>query len=371
MAGKSNHRGFGHLRRLPSKRWQASYAGPDLQRHSAPSTFDAKRDAEAWLSSEQRLISADAWTPPKLRGHEAEAPATFAAYARAWLADRDLKPSTRSHYGKVLDRRILPRFGDVEVGKIRPDMIRTWHAALNPAEPVARAHAYGVLRAILSTAVHDELLPANPCHIRGAGAAKTTHEPRPATLDELAAISDALPPRYRLMPLLAAWCALRFGEITELRRSDVDASRGVLRIRRGVTRVDGRIVIGTPKSDAGSRDVAIPPHLLPLIAAHRAAHAEAGRDGLMFPAASGSGNMAPSTWAKVYYPARAKAGRPDLRFHDLRHTGAVLAASTGATLAELMARLGHSTAGAAMRYQHAAQDRDQAIAAALSELARQ
>ena len=45
----------------------------------------------------------------------------------------------------------------------------------------------------------------------------------------------------------------------------------------------------------------------------------------------------------MYYPARAKAGRPDLRFHDLRHTGAVLAAATGATLAELMARLGHST----------------------------
>ena len=64
-----------------------------------------------------------------------------------------------------------------------------------------------------------------------------------------------------------------------------------------------------------------------------------------------------------------KAGRPDLRFHDLRHTGAVLAAQTGATLAELMGRLGHSTPGAAMRYQHAAADRDKAIAEALSRLA--
>jgi integrase len=71
----------------------------------------------------------------------------------------------------------------------------------------------------------------------------------------------------------------------------------------------------------------------------------------------------------VYYPARKAAGRPDLRFHDLRHTGAVLAAATGATLAELMARLGHSTAGAALRYQHAAADRDKVIAAALSDLA--
>jgi integrase len=78
--------------------------------------------------------------------------------------------------------------------------------------------------------------------------------------------------------------------------------------------------------------------------------------------------MAPSALYKVYYPARAAAGRPDLRFHDLRHTGAVLAASTGATLAELMGRLGHSTAGAAMRYQHASADRDKIIAERLSEL---
>jgi integrase len=57
----------------------------------------------------------------------------------------------------------------------------------------------------------------------------------------------------------------------------------------------------------------------------------------------------PSTLYRVFYPAREAAGRPDLRFHDPRHTGATLAAATRATLAELMARLGHSTPGAAMR----------------------
>ncbi len=67
-------------------------------------------------------------------------------------------------------------------------------------------------------------------------------------------------------------------------------------------------------------------------------------------------------------PRRA-AGRPDLRFHDLRHTGATMAAASGATLADLMHRLGHSTPQAAMIYQHATADRDAAIAAALSEFA--
>jgi integrase len=110
------------------------------------------------------------------------------------------------------------------------------------------------------------------------------------------------------------------------------------------------------------------PHLLPLVKEHLREHAAMGRDGLLFPAQHGE-QLAPSTLYKVYYPARPKAGRPDLRFHDLRRTGAVLAASTGATLAELMARLGHSTPGAALRYQHAAQERDRVIAKALSVLA--
>jgi integrase len=87
-----------------------------------------------------------------------------------------------------------------------------------------------------------------------------------------------------------------------------------------------------------------------------------------FPAKSGR-HLQPSTFYRHYYKARTAAGRDKLRFHDLRHTGATMAAQTGATLAELMNRLGHSTPGAAMKYQHAAEGRDKIIAAALSKLA--
>ena len=140
-------------------------------------------------------------------------------------------------------------------------------------------------------------------------------------------------------------------------------------ITRAVVRVGGKFVVGSPKSDAGVRDVAIPPHLIPVVKAHLKNHVASGRDALLFPAAADSdAHMAPSTLYKVFYPARKAARREDLRWHDLRHTGAVLAAQTGATLAELMGRLGHSTPGAAMRYQHAAADRDAEIARRLSAL---
>jgi integrase len=147
----------------------------------------------------------------------------------------------------------------------------------------------------------------------------------------------------------------------------VNTKTGVIHVRRGVVRAEKRTIVKKPKSDAGVRDVAIPPHLLPMVRQHLLEHAEPGKDGLLFPA-KGGGHLAPSSLYRVFYRARDAAGRPDLRWHDLRHTGAVLAAQTGATLAELMGRLGHSTPAAALRYQHAAAERDAEIARRLSTL---
>ena len=369
MAGKDGRRGFGHVRKLPSKRWQASYIGPDLQRHKAITTFTTKDAAALWLASEHKLIEADTWTPPAHRRVAAAAArVTLATYAEDWLTLRTLRPRTRAHYRVLLGSRILPALGGLEVRSLTPAIIRAWYADLDSGTPTMRAHAYGLLRSILTTAVQDDLLAANPCHLRGAGTTKRVKQIRPATLDELARLVEEMPAKYRLAVLLAAWCALRFGELTELRRKDVDMKNKLLHVRRAVAWVDSKPVVGKPKSDAGVRDVAIPPHLLPVIKAHLRYHAQWGPDGLLFPSPQGI-QLTTSTLYASFWPARERAGRPDLRWHDLRHTGAVLAAQSGATLADLMGRLGHSSPGAALRYQHAAADRDAAIAAALSNLA--
>lgn len=355
-------RSFGQVDKLPSGRFRARYTGPDGQRHKAPHTFDTKGDAETWLTLRRSEIIREEWTPASTTR------TTLGEYAGTWLADRPLKPRTRAHYRQLLDKHILPTFAGVPLKAITPQLVRSWHAGLLIDRPTLRAHSYALLRTILQTALHDGEISANPCHIRGAGNAKRASRTKPATLDELATVVEHMPERYRLMVLLAAWCGLRFGEVTELRRKDVDLSGGVIKVRRAVTRVNGEFVVGAPKSDAGIRDVAIPPHLLPVIRDHLAANMT-GREGLLFPSASDSTKHLMSTAMQNHFvKAREAAGRPDLRFHDLRHTGAVLAAQTGATLAELMGRLGHSTPAAAMRYQHAAAGRDAQIAAALSAM---
>jgi integrase len=176
--------------------------------------------------------------------------------------------------------------------------------------PTLRAHCYGLLHSVPAIAVHDELISANPCHIRGAGNSERVHKVTTSSLGELAGLVDAMPERCRPMTLLAAWCGLRFGELTELRRKDLDLGNGVIHVRRAVTRVAGKFVISTPKSDAGVRDVAIPPQLLPMLRQHLSKTITGGREGLLFPAAHDSTHhLAPASLDGVFYPARGASGR--------------------------------------------------------------
>lgn len=365
---RSTRRSFGKIRTLRSGKFQASYIGKDGQRHYAPVTFDVRSDAGAWLDMRHAELLEYRWkpTPPPERPS-----ISFGDYATEWLVGRELKPRTRSEYAKTL-KPLMAYFGDAQLTDITSSDVKSWYATLDPDKKTARAHAYSLLRTIFATAASDEWIETNPCRLRGAATTKRAIKIRPATLHELEVLTRAMPERHQAMVLLAAWCALRFGELTELRRKDIlfdDSGTAVVRVQRAVTWPDTSMpVIGTPKSDAGVRDVALPPHLTPMILHHLEKHAQDGPDGLLFPNRNGE-HMHHGSLYKVFRRARAVAGREDLRFHDLRHTGATLAARSGATLAELMARLGHSTVGAALRYQHAAADRDAEIARKLSDMA--
>ncbi|KRE98050.1 hypothetical protein ASG88_17920 [Nocardioides sp. Soil777] len=398
VAKAAERRNFGQIIKLPSGRYRARYADPDghrteaghIVRHNAPHTFTSRADAEAWLVDERRLITSGDWISPAARlNHRREKAPTMGEYAPRWLAARKVKgrplaDRTRDHYQELLDRFILPTFNNVELRAITPEAVANWYDTAAVGTPTYQAHAYSLLRAIMRTAADPTknsgrpLVAFNPCGIAGGGSSRSQRRIRPATAQEVATIVAAMPERHQLMVLLADGCALRFGELAELRRSDVDTTNAVIRVRRGVVRSRSAGVIAkTPKSDAGIRDVPIPPDILDAVLDHKARHAAPGAKGLMFPGRSAE-HLSPSAfYGKAtkkrrgktdtkgwgWYEARRLAGREDLRFHDLRHGALTEAARHGATLAELMALGGHSTSQAAMRYQQAASSR-------LAELAR-
>jgi integrase len=162
----------------------------------------------------------------------------------------------------------------------------------------------------------------------GGGSSKRRRTIEPATLLQLDMITQAMPERLRLAVLLGPWCALRYGEMAELRRSDIDLDRGILKVRRGAVWLKGKTMSGSPKTPAGARDVAYPPHLGQAIREHLANHGQPGNDCLLFPSQSGQ-PISPSAFFKPWKKARETAERPDLRFHDLRHTGSGVRRSRG------------------------------------------
>jgi integrase len=166
--------------------------------------------------------------------------------------------------------------------------------------------------------------------------------------------------------------SLRWGELAGLRRCDIDLDARTVRVDRQLTEVRGRgIEFGLPKSEAGRRMVPIPEVIISVVRWHLSCFAQPGDEGLVFTSPTGKPLRHSHFRQRVRLKALTAAGLSDLHFHDLRHSGNTLAASAGATLRELMDRMGHDSERAAMIYLHGSDARQHQIADSLSKLARE
>jgi len=361
---EAGRRSYGAVDRLPSGQWRARYRDPGTGLRASGGTFASKAEAERWLASAQVDQARGAWVDPRA------GEVTLRDYATQWVSQHTgLRETSRSEYRYLLDHYICPPLGDVPIGRLTPSAVRAWHAELHSRHPSTASAAYRLLRAILNTAVADERIVRNPCQVRGAGSAASPERPV-ASVAEVQGAADAMPEQLRLAVLLGAWCQLRRGEVLGLQRGDVDLLHGTLNVARAlVLPPQSRPIVGPPKTAAGRRTLTVPPNVLPDIEAHLERFVGPEPDAWLFPG-SGGGALSPSVLEKAWCAARLAIGRPDLHFHDLRHSGLTWAAATGASTRELMARGGHASPAAALRYQHATKDRDKVLADALAELAR-
>jgi integrase len=329
---------------------------------SAPQTFVRKAEAQRYLTLVEAQIANGDWTDPE------RAKVALADYAERWIKERPgLRPRTVELYRWLLRRHITPTLGPVPLGKIDTPLVREWRAKLltDGVSQTMAAKSYRLLRAVLMTATNeDRIIPRNPCQVRGADK-EPPRERRVLSTAEVVALADAVPARYRALILLTTFASLRFGEVTALERGDVDLEAGTVRVRRAYVEVRGQgLVAGLPKSRAGVRTVSIPGAVVEVVREHLAEHAATGT--LVFTGTNGAalrrGNFNQLVkWRKTV----ADLGLDGLRFHDLRHTGNTLAARSGVSTRDLMARMGHDSMQAAIIYQHATAEADARIVAAL------
>jgi integrase len=362
---KGTRRRFGAIRQLPSGQWQARYPGPDGVMRPADKTFRTKTEAAEWLVDKEAEIRAGDWIDPEA------GKITLTKYAETWVAERPkIRATTRERSATLVRLHIAPYLGHMEIGAMRDPHIRRWYKQLgdNGVGAATIARAYQLLKSILNTAVEDELIRRNPCRIKGAAVYKS--EERPVlTVGEVYALADAMPARYRALVLLGTFAGLRWGELAGLKRRNVDLEACTVRVQSITVELGtGELLLDQdPKSEAGRRTVAFPAQLKPILAAHLAEYVAAGSAAYVFTSPRGM-VLRRANFRSTWVAAVKAAGLSDVRFHDLRHTGATIAAQTGATLRELMQRIGHSTEKAALNYQHAAKGRDQEIASALDKL---
>lgn len=331
---------------------------------SAPQTFARKEEAERYLTLVEAQLMRGEWMDAQ------KAKVTIEEYGRQWITQRpNLRPRTSQLYTWIFNRHIVPYLGKVSVGSLTAPMVRNWRSRLlDEGVSVGQAaKAYRLLRAVLNTAVReDELIRANPCRIPGADQERSLERPT-LTPPQVFALAARVPDRYRALLLVATFASLRWGEVTALRRSDVDLPVGTVRVREAFSEQRGiGLVLGPPKSRAGVRTVALPPTVLPDLQKHVDSFVGQNHDSFVFTTPSGKpiwrGNFNKLVdWRRI----TAEVGAPGLHFHDLRHTGNVFASRTGANLRDLMTRMGHDSPRAALIYLHANPDADRAIAEAV------
>lgn len=325
-------------------------------------TFRRRRDAE----THKRKVESDERAGLLIDPHGGEA--VFGEYACNWIETRlvrgrPLTPATLQGYRGLLRRNISPTFAGTRIRKITPERVREWHSALSASSGADQAaKSYRLLRAVLNTALADDLIGRNPCRIKGAGTERAPERPILET-GHVLDLANAIAPHLRAFVLLAGFGGLRTGELLGLERRDIDLLRGTVAVRRQAHEITGQgRTVTDPKSEAGRRSVAIPRAVVNALSEHLAAYSQPGPSGVLFTRPSGR-YLRRQDLSNSWQEACRSVGLSGVRPHDLRHHAATtMARIPGVTTRELMARIGHASPRAALLYQHATEERDRAVA---------
>lgn len=328
-----------------------------------------QKEAQAKL----RLLLADAdkgiLPPEKL---------TLGEYLKRWLEDvakPSVRPTTYRSYEQLIRVHISPLLGKVKLGDLQPAHVQKLHATMQAQgrarNTVQRAHR--VLHNALNRALAWGYIQRNVCTV--------VHPPTPErnklrtlTPEQVKALlSETRGGRWDALVTLAIATGMRKGELLGLNWADVDLERGVLRVQRQLDR-DGRL--SEPKTHTARRGIHLPPSTVAVLREHRL-HQNEQRlllgpewvdEGLVFCTHQGR-PLDPRNVNREYKMLPRRAGLPDVRFHDLRHTAATLMLLQGAPVKVVQGRLGHSQISLTLdTYSHVLPSMDREVADKLDAL---
>lgn len=338
------------------KRYRVRYRKPDKSQTDKRG-FKTKKEAELFLASVTVSKATGEYVDPQ------DARITVGALGDDWLkTKKGLKPSSYHSLDTSWRVHVKPRWGTTAIGDIKPSAVETWISEMaegraltlrardrrntrGPRSATVVLRALGVLAGILDLAVRDRRIPKNPARgARNLPKKDSKKDRRYLTDAEVVRLAIATQDRsLATLVLVLAYCGLRWSEAIGLRVVDVNMLRRRLHVNRAAVEVDGVIEVGAPKSWE-KRTVPFPAFLKEAL---EQLCADKSKMDLVF--ADPSGNYlrraktsegAGSWFAK----ATDAAGLERLTPHDLRHTAASLAISSGANVKAVQRMLGHKSA---------------------------
>jgi len=328
--------------------WSAVYdePTPDGHRRQRRKTFKTRRDAESFLARTVSTIDAGGYVRPSTE--------TVGAYLTRWLDETAaaVKPCTVHTYAGVVSRHLMPDLATIVLARLSARDVQALYARLlgRGLSPATVRLAHAVLHRALDRAVVLRLVVAN--------AADSAKQPRAGrstvrTLnsdESRAFVGAALTDDLAALWLLTMHTQMRQGELIALRWQDVDFARGAVVVRQTRTRdANGKQAFGDPKSLHGRRSIALGAETIASLRAHRAAQLERRLrlgpvwhdEDAVFDRGDGR-PVAARTLHTRFKRLLIQAGVPEIRFHDLRHTGATLMIASGVPAKVVSERLGHA-----------------------------
>lgn len=231
--------------------WRARWRTPEGASRSQ--NFKRKADAERFLTTIEATKLVGGYVDP------AAGRVTFAEFAEGWLSCQTFDPSTREAVSSRLRVHLIPTLGSIQLRHIRPSTVQAWLRGRQEAcAPRYARVMLANLSAILGAAVEDDLIQRNPC--RSSAVRAPVVPPKkiiPWSVVQVAAVVEAHPERWRAMPLVAAGCGLRQGEVFGLRVEDLDFLRHRVLVRQQVKLLGGAPLIAPPKGRK-TREVPLP-----------------------------------------------------------------------------------------------------------------